>query len=173
VSVETAAGEKETTMMVPRALSSLAFVIWMCLACSGTGSSMASGLADVAAQGLMNQVGGMDSMASLARNFLSYSAEDPRLTSVMGDTLADSGGRDAMQLRLSDQLCSMLGGGCEPAVTDEQIAAGASRLTPEQSAAVNDNLGRSLSELNLSSTVKDAVTKAIAPKLPGVFGALL
>jgi hypothetical protein len=152
----------------------LALALALNLACSGTGgSSIGSVVADVAAQNLWGQIGGADATSSLARNYLTSLAEDGRVSGLVGDTLSDSGSRDAIQLKLSDQLCSMLGGGCAPSLTEEQIAKGAERLTPEQTQAVDDNLGRSLSETGLSSTLQDAVSKAIAPKLPGIVGALL
>jgi hypothetical protein len=159
--------------MFRRSILSLALALG--LACSGsTGMpAVGAGLTDVVSQGLMAQMGGMDSMSSLAHDFLKTSAEDGRLSGLLGDTLSDSGSRDALQSGLSNQLCSMLGGGCAASLTEEQIAAGAQKVNPEQAAALNDNLDRSLSEMSLSSALKDAVSKAIAPKLPGVIGALL
>jgi hypothetical protein len=158
--------------MLRRSLASLGFAV--CLACAGSGGpDVAAGLTSVVSQGLMAQMGGMGSMSSLAGSFLKSSAEDGRLSGLLGDKLSDAGSRDALQLGLSNQLCSMLGGGCAASVSEEQIAAGAEKVTPEQAAALNDNLGRSLGEMNLSSTLKDAVSNAVAPKLPGIIGALL
>jgi hypothetical protein len=134
----------------------------MILACS------TSTVANVAAQGLMGQMGGMGSMSSLAGNFLKSSASDSRLSGLMSPS--DVG---TMQPKLESQLCSMLGGGCAAPLTEDQIQAGASKLTPTQADAVKDNFGSSLGGMNLSSSVQGAVQKAIAPKLPGIIGALL
>jgi hypothetical protein len=132
------------------------------LACS------TSTVANVAAQGLMGQMGGMSSMSSLAKGFLESSASDSRLAGLMSP-----GDVGAMQPKLQDQMCSMLGGGCAAPLSDEQIQAGASKLTPTQADAVKDNFGSSLGGMNLSSSVQSAVSRAIAPKLPGIIGALL
>ena len=134
----------------------------LALGCSGS-----SGLADVAAQSLMGQMGGMDSMSNLAGSILESSLGDIRLSS-----LADSN-VEQMTPELSNQLCSMLGGGCAAPLSEEEIAQGAEKLTPAQADAVKQNLGTSLGGMNLSSTLQGAVSKALAPKLPGIIGALL
>ena len=133
---------------------SLAFS--MVLGCSSSG-----GVTSMAAQGLMGQVGGMDSVSKLAGGFLDSSAKDSRLSGLLGKSDAD-----AMKPKLSNQLCSMLGGGCAAPVSEDQIAKGAEKLTPTQSEAVKDNFGSSLGGMNLSPTLQSAVSKAIAPKLP-------
>lgn len=138
-------------------------VFSMVLGCSGSG-----GVAGMAAQGLMGQVGGMDSVSKLAGGFLDSSAKDSRLSGLLSSSKVD-----AMKPKLSNQLCSMLGGGCAAPVSEDQIAKGAEKLTPTQTDAVKENFGSSLGGMNLSSTVQSAVSKAVAPKLPGVIGALL
>jgi hypothetical protein len=135
----------------------------MLLGCSGS-----SGVTGMAAQGLMSQMGGMGSMSKLAGSFLQTSAVDSRLSGLM-----DAGDVDAMQPKLSNQLCSMLGGGCDAEVSEDEIAKGAQKLTPAQSEAVTDNFSKSLGGMNISSALQGAVSKAVAPKLPGIIGALL
>jgi hypothetical protein len=135
----------------------------MILGCSGS-----SGVTGMAAQGLMSQMGGMGSMSKLAGSFLQTSAADSRLSGLLG-----AGDVDAMQPKLSNQLCSMLGGGCKAPVSDDEIAKGAQKLTPAQSEAVNDNFSQSLGGMNFSSALQSAVKNAVAPKLPGIIGALL
>src|SRR5262245_7308471 len=132
------------------------------------GCSSSSGVANVAAQGLMGQMGGMGSMSKLAGSFLQTTAADSRLSGLM-----DAGDVDAMQPKLSNQLCSMLGGGCKAPLSEDQIAKGAQKLTPAQSDAVKENFGESLGGMNFSSALQGAVSKAVAPKLPGIIGALL
>jgi hypothetical protein len=132
------------------------------------GCSSSGGMTGAAAQGLMGQMGGMGSMSSLAGNFLKSSAQDSRLAGLMGGRDVDT-----MQPKLQNQLCSMLGGGCAAPLSEDQISRGAERLTPAQSEAVKENFGDSLGGMNLSSTLQSAVSKAVAPKLPGIIGALL
>jgi hypothetical protein len=127
-----------------------------------------SSLTNMAAQSLMGQMGGMGSMSSLAGNVLKSSVGDSRLSGLMG-------GLDmkAVQPTLSNQLCSMLGGGCAAPLSESQIAAGAEKLTPTQADAVKENFGTSLGGMSLSSSLQSAVSSAISPKLPGIIGALL
>jgi hypothetical protein len=138
-------------------------VFSMVLGCSSSG-----GVAGMAAQGLMGQVGGMDSVSKLAGSFLESSAGDSRLSGLLG-----GGKADAMKPKLSNQLCSMLGGGCAAPVSESEIAKGAEKLSPAQADAVKENFGSSLGGTGLSSSLQSAVSKAVAPKLPGIIGALL
>src|SRR5262245_4676346 len=127
-----------------------------------------STISNMAGSSLYNQLGGMDSISSLSNGLLGSSVRDSRLSGLFGK--ADV---SAVQPKLTDQLCSMLGGGCTAPLTEKQIAAGANRLTPVQTAALSDNLSSSLGHMDLSSTVRDAVAKAITPKLGGIMGSLL
>jgi hypothetical protein len=139
-------------------------VLWLTLGCSSSGG----GLTGMATQGLMDQLGGMGSMSKLAETFLQTSAADSRLSGLMGQ-----GDVEEMQPKLSNQLCSMLGGGCAAPVSEDQIAKGAQKLTPMQAEAVKENFGSSLGGMNFSSSLQNAVKQAVSPKLPGVIGALL
>ena len=76
---------------------------------------------------LYSQLEGMDSINKMANNSVGSSMKDPRLSSVTGNmnpTTANS--------KVADQLCAALGGGCTAPYTDQQVAAAADRMTPEQ-----------------------------------------
>ena len=117
---------------------------------------------------LFQMVGGMDTVKKLAGNLLQSSASDPRLAGLLGK--ADTG---ALTPKLADQMCSMLGGGCKAPLTDQQIAAGASKLDASQTQALGDNFSSSLGSVTDNPLVKEGVSKAIAPKLGGIIGALI
>ena len=118
--------------------------------------------------GLFQMMGGMDTVKKLAGNLLQSSASDPRLAGLLGKV--DTG---ALSPKLADQMCSMLGGGCKAPLTDQQIAAGASKLDASQTKALGDNFSSSLTKVTDNPLVKEGVSKAIAPKLGGIVGALL
>ena len=118
--------------------------------------------------GLFQMLGGMDTVKKLAGNLLQSSASDPRLAGVLGKV--DTG---ALTPKLADQMCSMLGGGCKAPLTDQQIAAGASKLDASQTKALGDNFSSSLTTLTDNPLVKEGVSKAVAPKLGGIIGALI
>ena len=118
--------------------------------------------------GLFQMMGGTDTVKKLAGNLLQSSASDPRLTGLVGKV--DTG---AVTPKLADQMCSMLGGGCKAPLTDQQIAAGASKLDASQTKALGDNFSSSLTTVTDNPLVKQGVSKAIAPKLGGIVGALI
>ena len=117
---------------------------------------------------LFQMAGGMDTVKKLAGNLLQSSASDPRLAGLLGKV--DTG---ALTPKLADQMCSMLGGGCKAPVDDQQIAAGASKLDASQTKALGDNFSSSLSSVTDNPLVKEGLSKAIAPKLGGIIGALI
>ena len=117
---------------------------------------------------LFQMMGGMDTAKKLAGNLLQSSASDPRLAALLGK--ADTG---ALTPKLADQMCSMLGGGCKAPLTDQQIAAGASKLDASQTKALGDNFSSSLTTVTDNPLVNEGVSKAIAPKLGGIIGALI
>ena len=117
---------------------------------------------------LFQMMGGMDTAKKLAGNLLQSSASDPRLAGLLGK--ADTG---ALTPKLADQMCSMLGGGCKAPLTDQQIAAGASKLDASQTKALGDNFSSSLTTVTDNPLVKEGLSKAIAPKLGGIIGALI
>jgi hypothetical protein len=117
---------------------------------------------------LFQMMGGMDAVKKLAGTFLQSSASDPRLAGVLGkvDT-------NAATPKLADQMCSMLGGGCKAPLSDQQISAGASKLDASQTKALGDNFGSALNSVTGNPLVKEGVSKAVAPKLGGIVGALI
>lgn len=117
---------------------------------------------------LFQMAGGMDTVKKLAGSFLQTSAKDPRLAGLLGKVSPD-----ALSPKLADQMCSMLGGGCKAPLTDQQIAAGASKVDATQSKALGDNFSSSLNSVTGNPLLKDGISKAIAPKLGGIVGALL
>ena len=117
---------------------------------------------------LLQMMGGTDVVQKLAGNFLKSSVSDPRLSSLLGK--ADT---SALTPKLADQMCSMLSGPCKAPLTNEQIAAGASKVDPTQTKALGENFSSSLDSVTSNPLVKEGVSKAIAPKLGGIVGALL
>ena len=117
---------------------------------------------------LFQLMGGSDTVGKLSSNLLQSAAKDPRLAGVLGkmDT-------SAAAPKLADQMCSMLGGGCKAPLTDQQISAGSSKLDASQTKALGEHLGTSLNAVTSNPLVKEGVSKAIAPKLGGMVGALI
>ena len=137
------------------------------LAILGVGLIPSRGMAQTFGN-LFQMVGGMDTVKKLSADFLQSAAKDPRLSGLLGK--ADT---SAMAPKLSDQMCSMLGGDCKAPLSNQQIAAGSSKLDADQTKALGDNFSSSLSSVTSNPLLKEGVSKAIAPKLGGIVGALL
>jgi len=116
---------------------------------------------------LFQMMGGMDTVSKLASSLLQSSASDPRLAGVMGKMNAGTASP-----KLANQMCSILGGGCKAPLTDQQMAAGASKLDASQTKALSDNFSSELGKVITNPLVKEGVG-AIGPKLGGMVGALL
>ena len=142
-------------------------VKWLALAVLGVGLTLGQGMAQTFGN-LFQMMGGMDTVKKLAGDFLQSAAKDPRLSGLLGK--ADT---SAMAPKLSDQMCSMLGGGCKAPLTDQQIVAGSSKLDANRTKALGDNFSSSLGSVTSNPLVKEGVSKAIAPKLGGIVGGLL
>jgi len=99
---------------------------------------------------------------------LESSAKDPRLAGLLGKVDAS-----AVAPKLADQMCSMLGGGCKAPLTDKQVAEGANKLNDSQTKALSDNFSSSLKGVTDNPLMREGVSKAIAPKLGGIVGALI
>jgi hypothetical protein len=56
--------------------------------------------------------------------------------------------------------------------TDSQLSTAAHHLTPDQTSAVSEHFGSTLSSVTSNPAVRDAVTKAIGPKIGGILGAV-
>ena len=117
---------------------------------------------------LFQMAGGMDTVKKLAGQLLQSSASDPRLAALLGKANMGS-----LTPKLADQMCSILGGGCKAPLTDQQIAAGASKLDASQTKALGDNFSSSLAAVTDNPLVTEGLSKEIAPKLGGIIGALL
>jgi hypothetical protein len=129
------------------------------------------GAIHVAAQSfgsLFQMAGGMDTVKKIATSLLESAAKDPRLSGVLGKVDTGSG-----SLKVADQMCSMLGGKCKAPFTDQQVAAGASKLDATQTSALGEHFGSALGSATSNPLVKEGISKAIAPKLGGIVGALI
>ena len=67
----------------------------------------------------------------------------------------------------------MLGGGCKAPVSEQQVAAAASKVSPEQSNAISEHFNSSLSSIESNSKVRDIVMASVGDKLPGVLAGVL
>ena len=154
--------------MLRRYLSSLGIgAAAMAMVLGVSGCSTASTVVD-GAPSLFDQLGGMDTVTKLGGDLLSSSMKDPRLASLLGKVNPAVAGP-----KVSNQLCSALGGGCKAPFNDDQIAAAADKLTPDQKAAVSENFSSTLSSLASNPAVRDAVTKSLGSKLGGIVGAII
>ena len=144
-----------------------ALVRWLALLIIGVGLGVGQSLAQSIGS-MFQMIGGMDTVKKLSTSVLESAAKDPRLAGALGkmDT-------SAATPKLADQMCSMLGGGCKAPLTNAQIAAGSSKLDSSQTKALSEHLGSSLDSVTNNSLVKKGVSKAIAPKLGGIVGALI
>ena len=140
---------------------------WLALAMIGV--ALAGGQSTAQTLGnLFQLMGGTDTVTKLSSNLLQSAAKDPRLAGALGkvDT-------SAVAPKLADQMCSMLGGGCKAPLTDQQIAAGSSKLDASQTKALGENFGSALNGVTSNPLVKEGVSKAIAPQLRGIVGGLI
>ena len=132
-------------------------------ACSSMGSLGSAASA-------FEKLGGSQSVTTMASDLVSSTIKDPRLAGLTSGKAVDPA---ASSTQVSNQLCSMLGGGCKAPLTDQQVAAAGSKVTPDQSKAVSDNLSTTLAKVASDPQVRELVTKAVGSKLPGVLSALL
>ena len=121
-----------------------------------------------AAPSLYEQLGGTNAVSKMCSDLLASSMKDPRLSGLLGKV--DPSTANA---KVSDQLCAALGGGCKPAFTDDQVAAAADRLDPDQKKALSENFGSALSSATSNPALREAVTKSLGSKMGGIMGALL
>ena len=117
---------------------------------------------------LFQLMGGTDTVTKLSSNLLQSAAKDPHLAGALGKVDTST-----VAPKLAEQMCSMLGGGCKAPLTDQQIAAGSSKLDASQTKALGDHFGSALNTVTSNPLVKEGVSKAIAPKLGGIVGALI
>jgi hypothetical protein len=131
-------------------------------ACSST-TSMSSAVS------AFDQLGGMGSVNKLASGLVNSSLKDPRLSGLTAGRNIDA---TASSAKVSDQLCAILGGGCKAPLSNDQLSAAASKLSPDQTKALSDNFASTLNSLSSNPAVRDTVTKAIGSKLGGLAGLL-
>jgi hypothetical protein len=131
-------------------------------ACSSM-SSMTS-----AAPSLYQQLGGTQAVTKMGGDLLSSAMKDPRLSGLLGKVNPSTA-----NVKVADQLCAALGGGCKPAFTDEQVAAAADRLNPDQKKALSENFSSALNSATSNPALREAVTKSLGSKMSGIMGALL
>jgi len=117
---------------------------------------------------LFDQLGGIGQVNKLSGNMMQSMTKNPALSGLMGNVNTTT----ATQ-KLSDQLCSALGGGCAAPYTSEQIANAANKLNPEQKAAVSDSFSSALKSVTGNSQLQETISKTLGSKLGGIAGSLL
>ena len=132
---------------------------------AGTTSSAADPL--TSAMNLYQQLGGAETVGKLASSLLGSAKKDSRLAGLLGTASSATA-----TPQLSNQVCAILGGGCAAPFTDAQIASATQKLTSPQKAAVAETLKSSLKAVTGNPLVRDAITKALGPKLGGVLALL-
>ena len=147
-------------MKLIRTVWIVAVAIFSLAACSSMGSSASSAY---------QMLGGTKGVESLASNFLTSSLKDPSLSGLTSAKTFDSA---TATNKLSDQLCSSLGGGCKAPLTDQQISSAAGKLTPAQSNAITNNFGSALGKVTSDPTVRELVNKTVGSKVPGILASL-
>jgi hypothetical protein len=140
---------------------------WLALLVLSLGLAASSGMAQLGGS-LLKQLGGSDMVGKLSNSFLQSAVKDPRLSGLLGKV-----DPSAVSPKLSDQMCSMLGGDCKAPLTDEQIAAGEKKLDANQKKALSDNFSSALGSAASNPLVKEGVNSVIGPKLGGIVGALI
>ena len=127
-----------------------------------------NGCASTSALNMMDALGGTQGVTKLAGNFLQSAASNGSLGSLLK-------GKDLSSITpiVSDQLCSLMGGGCKAPLTSDQIAAGAKKLSPTQANAVGSVFSDTLNALKQSPAAQEAIKKAVGPSLGGIIGAVL
>jgi hypothetical protein len=121
-----------------------------------------------AAPSLYEQLGGTNAVSKMGSDLLASSMKDPRLSGLLGKV--DPSTANA---KVSDQLCAALGGGCKPAFTDDQVAAAADRLDPDQKKALSENFGSALYSATSNPGLRESITKSLGSKMSGIMGELL
>jgi hypothetical protein len=129
-----------------------------CAAVSGLNTAMS----------IYDMLGGSSVLSGLANNILTSSMSDPRLSGMLSTINPNTA-----TPQITNQLCSILGGSCIAPFTQQQVAAGSARLTPEQQSAVSDNLGNALNAVTSNTTVRNAVVNSLGSQVSGILGALL
>ncbi|MDP3007930.1 MAG: hypothetical protein Q8N30_02520 [Methylococcales bacterium] len=121
-----------------------------------------------AAMSIYDMLGGSSVLSGLANTILTSSMSDPHLSGMLSTINPDTA-----TPQITNQLCSLLGGNCIAPFTQQQVAEGSARLTPEQQSAVSDNLGNALNAVTSNTMVRNAVVNSLGSQVSGILGALL
>lgn len=121
-----------------------------------------------AAMSIYDMLGGSSVLSGLANTILTSSMSDPRLSGMLSTINPDTA-----TPQITNQLCSLLGGNCIAPFTQQQVAEGSARLTPEQQSAISDNLGNALNAVTSNPMVRNAVVNSLGSQVSGILGALL
>ena len=156
---------KQHVVMKQHVILSCAFAL-MAIGISGC-KNMGAASSAVSA---FEQLGGTSNLTKVASSFLGSTLKDPQLSGLTAGKSIDSA---ATTGKLTNQLCSLLGGGCQAPLTDSQVNAAASKVSPDQSKAISSNFASALKSVVSDPAVQKLVTSAVGSKLPGIVGALL
>jgi truncated hemoglobin YjbI len=127
-----------------------------------------NGCSTTSAVSMMQQLGGAETVTKLAGSFLQSAVTNPQLSSLLSGV-----DMSAITPKVSDQLCSMLGGGCAAPLTADQIKAGAAKVNPQQASALSSAFSSALDVVKASPELQQGITKLVGPQLGGIVGALL
>lgn len=141
-------------------------LIGIALAASLVGCSNMGSMASMGTSAF-DALGGMNGVTKLAGGMVDSAMKDPRLSAL---TAGKMGNTAASTAKMSDQLCSMLGGGCKAPLTDSQLSSAAGKLSPDQSKALSENFSTALNSVTSNPAVRETVTKAMGSKLGGLGG---
>ncbi len=129
---------------------------------------IANGCSSTSALNMMDALGGTEGVTKLAGSVLQGAAANPQLGSLLSGKNLSS-----LTPMVSNQLCSMLGGGCQAPLTNEQITAGAAKLSTEQKSAASSVFTQALDAVKTSPAAQQAITKAVGPNIGGIIAAVL
>jgi hypothetical protein len=136
----------------------------------GAGPPTSSIASASAAVGLLDRIGGKTSLTTIASRFVHSSLNDPRLSGLTAGKAIDE---SAMVGKVSDQLCALLGGGCQAPLTDAQLSTAAGKVSADQSKAIWDNFQSALNGVVSDMSDRQLLSKAVVRKLPGMLAGLL
>jgi hypothetical protein len=117
---------------------------------------------------LFDQMGGIGQIRALSDSFVNNVAKDNRTSGLVAN--ADQA---ALKSKMSNQVCAMTGGTCTAPLTEAQIADAAKKVDTPTSRALDESFTGALDAIKAVPGVKDAMTKAIGKKLPGILAGLL
>ena len=120
------------------------------------------------AAGLLDQLGGSSALKSRTDSFVNNAASDPRSSKLL--TGANLG---SLKTKVSDQVCSVLGGDCKAPLTSAQVTEASKKVDAPTSAGLKDSLLKALDSVKANPAVKDSVSGLLGPQLGGIVAGLL